>query len=230
MSELFREYLDAMSQAGKLETITDEVDKRYEVGRLLEDFDNSKIVKFTNVRGSIFPLLGNVCASREMLAMSMGINLEDLHTHLLGALTSPSEPKIVDAAPFLENKTENVDFDTQPIPRFFKEDAGNYFTSGLIITKGVDPEIHNSSIHRQLVVSKNETTARIVPRHLYHNIKEAEKRDEDLPIAIAFGLHPGVILAASTPTSIQLDEMNVANTMLNQKLERVRLQIGRAHV
>lgn len=223
MSEIFREYLTAMDQAGKLEIINDEVNKNYEVGRHLEDFDNRKIVKFTNIKDSIFPLLGNICASRDMLAKSMGIILEDLHIHLLRGLTSPSEPTIVDKAPFLDNMTEKVDFDKQPIPKFFKEDAGNYFTSGLIITKGIDPEIHNSSIHRQLVVSKNETTARIVPRHLYHNIKEAEKKNEDLPIAIAFGLHPAVILAASTPTSIQLDEMYVANTLLDQKLERVKL-------
>ncbi|MHA2503102.1 MAG: UbiD family decarboxylase [Candidatus Kariarchaeaceae archaeon] len=223
MSEIFREYLKLVESKGNLISIDEGVEKAYEIGRYLEEHDNQSIVKFTNIKNSNFQLLGNVCASREMLALSMGIDQENLHNHLLDALTSPLEPSKTDTAPFLENCVEDIDFGQHPIPKFFKEDAGHYFTSGLIITKGVDPEVHNSSIHRQLVLSKNETTSRIVPRHLFHNIREAEKRDEDLPIAIAFGMHPAVILAASTPTAIQLDEMYVANRLLNGTLTRVKL-------
>jgi len=223
MSNIFREYLEEVKSSGNYVEIEDEVDKVYEIGRYLEDHDNQNIVEFHSINKSDFGLLGNVCASREMLALSMGISLEGLHDHLLSALTAPSEPEIVEMAPFFDNVIEEVEFDTQPIPKYYKEDAGHYFTSGLIITKALDTGVHNSSIHRQLIISKNETTARIVPRHLFHNIKVAEDRDEDLPIAVAFGLHPAVILAASTPTSISIDEMNVANTLLGGKLNRVKL-------
>lgn len=223
MSDLFRNYLEQVKWSENLVTIDKQVDKVYEIGQHLEDHDNENVVEFKDIKNSKFELLGNVCASREMLAMSMGISLDQLHDHLLAALTSPSEPEVVGNAPFLENVEEDVNFDEHPIPKYYKEDAGHYFTSGLIITKGPDTGVHNSSIHRQLVLSKNETTARIVPRHLFHNIKVAEDRDEDLPIAIAFGMHPAVILAASTPTSIAIDEMYVANQLLGDGLKRVEL-------
>ncbi len=156
----------------------------------------------------------------------MNIDEDKLHEFLGNALRSPVEPEIVQTAEFLKNVDDNPDLNKHPIPKFFAEDAGNYYTSGLIITKALDTDVHNSSIHRQLIISKNETTARIVPRHLFHNISVAESRDEDLPIAIAFGLHPAVILAASTPTEITLDEMYVANTLLNHRLKRVRMPNG----
>lgn len=212
-----------MRKKGKIITIKDNVDPKYELGRVLEKHDNDKIVEFSNVNNSVFPVLGNIVSSREALAISFGINKDELHEYLLNALQSPSEPKIVDDAPFLKNLDENPDLQKHGIPKYFKEDAGNYYTSGLVITKGLDSEVHNSSIHRQLLLSKNTTTARIVPRHLFHNIRVAESMGQDLPIAVAFGMHPAVILAASTPTAISLDEMHVANSLLSGNLERVML-------
>ncbi|MDH5401882.1 MAG: UbiD family decarboxylase [Candidatus Heimdallarchaeota archaeon] len=223
MSEVYRQYLDKIRSDENVEVIEQEVDKVYQIGRHLQIWDAKKIVEFKKVKDSVFPLLGNVCASREMLAISMGIKIKDIHTHLLEGLNSPIEPIVVDTAPFLENMDENPNLLKHPVPKFFEEDAGFYYSSGLIITKGLDTGVHNSSIHRQLIISQNETTARIVPRHLYHNIKVAESMDKDLPIAVAFGLHPAVILAASTPTNISIDEMHVANKMMAEKLTRVKL-------
>lgn len=220
---VFRQYLEEMKNKAKVETITNEINPKYELGRKLEEYDNEKIVEFESVKESRFPVLGNICTSREALAISMGIEKSNLHQHLLDALQSPSEPSIVSDAPFLKNIDEKPDLNKHGVPKFFSEDAGNYYTSGLVITKGLDSGIHNSSIHRQLIIKNNKTTARIVPRHLFHNIKVAESMDQDLPIAIAFGMHPAVILAASTPTAISVDEMLVANSLLNGKLERVAL-------
>lgn len=212
-----------MRQKGFVETFEKEVKTEFEIGQKLEDFDNKKIVELKKVQGSKFMCLGNICTSREVLASSMDIPLSKLHDHLLHALQSPAPAKIVSDAQFLKNVDENPDLNTHGVPKYYKEDAGHYYTSGLVITKGLDSGIHNSSIHRQLIIEKNKTTARIVPRHLFHNIKVAESMDKDLPIAIAFGLHPAVILAASTPTAITLDEMDVANTLMAGKLERVAL-------
>ncbi|MCE7736082.1 MAG: UbiD family decarboxylase, partial [Candidatus Heimdallarchaeota archaeon] len=220
---VFRQYLEDMRSKGKVETVTKETNPKYQIGRILEEFDNDKIVELESVTDSKFPVLGNVCSSREALSLSMGIEKSNLHQFLLDALQSPSAPAVVDTAPFLNNVDESPDLNKHGVPKFFNEDAGYYYTSGLVITKGLDSEIHNSSIHRQLIIESNKTTARIVPRHLFHNIKIAESMDQDLPIAVAFGMHPAVILAASTPTAISLDEMDVANSLLGGKLERVAL-------
>ena len=206
---VFRQYLEDMRRKGKVETVAKETNPKYELGRILEDFDNDKIVEYNSITNSIFPVLGNVCSSREALAISMGIEKSNLHQFLLDALQSPSEPSVVDDAPFLNNVDEKPDLNKHGVPKYFKEDAGYYYTSGLVITKGLDTQIHNSSIHRQLIIETDKTTARIVPRHLFHNIKVAESMDKDLPIAVAFGLHPAVLLSASTPTAISLDEMFV---------------------
>ncbi|MHA2100617.1 MAG: UbiD family decarboxylase [Candidatus Kariarchaeaceae archaeon] len=220
---MFRQYLEEMKRKGDFEIIDKEINPKFALGRVLEKYDNEKIVEFRSVKDSEYPVLGNICTSRAALALSMGIDKSELHKHLLDALQSPSEPSVVDDAPFLKNVDETPNLNKHGVPRFFTEDAGFYYTSGLVITKGLDSDIHNSSIHRQLIIKNNKTTARIVPRHLFHNIKVAESMDRDLPIAVAFGMHPAVILAASTPTAISLDEMLVANTLLDNKLERVAL-------
>ncbi|MCY3411152.1 MAG: UbiD family decarboxylase [Candidatus Heimdallarchaeota archaeon] len=223
---MFREFIEQMRSEGIIYTDNTARSKIYEVGRVLEEHDGKHIVELTNVLDSEFPLLANICTSREILAKSMGITTDKLHSHLHEALRAPLEPKVVEDAPFLHNVDEHPNINNHPVPKFFKEDAGHYYTSGLVITKGLDTGIHNSSIHRQLIISDTETTARIVPRHLFHNIRVAESQDQDLPIAIAFGMHPAVILAASTPTEIELDEMHVANTLVGGKLRRVRLPVS----
>ena len=219
---MFRQYIDQLRKEQIVETIEKHVSKEFEIGQYLEDFDNHKMVEFLNVENSEFKLLGNVCTSRKTLALSIGTVESELHTALLKALTSPITPEIVADAPFFKNQSEPKLL-SHPIPKYYREDAGYYLTSGLVITKGLDSGIHNSSIHRQLILSDTETTARIVPRHLFHNIRVAEGMDQDLPIAVAFGLHPAVILAASTPTAISVDEMDIANSLLGGKLKRVRL-------
>lgn len=220
---MFRKFLEAMRKEGFIIEFTDEIDKTYEIGRQLQKYDNDKIVEFQKVKESDFVLLGNVCSSREILARSMNVDQDELHSHLLNGLRAPLEPEVVPDAPFMENVDENPNINRHPVPKFFAEDAGFYYTSGLIVTKGLESGIHNSSIHRQLIIGDNETTARIVPRHLFHNIKVAEGMDKDLPIAVVFGLHPAVLLAASTPTEIELDEMYVANAMMSGELKRVEL-------
>ncbi len=220
---MFREFLNNMREHGKIINVDKEVNMEFEIARYLEKNDNKAIVEFNKIMGSDFKLLGNVCANRDILAVSIGT--DDIHQALINALRSPIETEIVDNAPFFDNVVEPK-LTTHPIPKFFREDAGRYYTSGLIITKSPDTEIHNSSIHRQLLLDDKHTTARIVPRHLYRNLQIAKERKEDLPIAIAFGLHPAVLLAASTPTDISLDEMLVANSLLGGTLKRVRLPNG----
>jgi 4-hydroxy-3-polyprenylbenzoate decarboxylase len=219
---MYRTLIEQLRSENLIEVIEAPISKMHAIGRVLEDFDGKKVVEFKNVEDAIFPLMGNICSSRLVLSKSMGIQPEQLHDFLLASLASPSEPVVIQDAPFLKNSID-PQLESHPVPKFYEEDGGHYYTSGLIITKALDSGVHNSSIHRMLLLSDTQVTARIVPRHLYHNISVAEKMDKDLPIAIAFGLHPAVILAASTPTEITLDEMDVANTLLGGKLERVKL-------
>ena len=61
---MFREYLDKLRENNLVETVEKQISRTYEIGQYLEDFDNDKMVEFTNIEGSDYKLLGNICASR----------------------------------------------------------------------------------------------------------------------------------------------------------------------
>ena len=59
---VFRQYLEDMRNKGKVETVEKETNPKYQIGRILEEFDNAKIVELKSVTNSKFPVLGNVCS------------------------------------------------------------------------------------------------------------------------------------------------------------------------
>jgi len=62
-----------------------------------------------------------------------------------------------------------------------------------------DPESYNASIHRLMVKDKDELVARVVPpRHTYLMWRECVDRGEELPVAVAIGVHPLILFSAAT--------------------------------
>jgi UbiD family decarboxylase len=60
---------------------------------------------------------------------------------------------------------------------------------------------------------------RLVPRHLFSLWQAAKKSGKDLDVAISIGVHPSVLLAASSPVPLGVCEYDVANALLSGGLK-----------
>ncbi len=94
-------------------------------------------------------------------------------------------------------QTVRPDLDRVPVMKHYPRDAGRYITAGIVCSRygGVE----NASVHRMLVQGKDRLVARLVEgRHTFNLHRQAQEAGECLPVAIAIGVHPAVMLAACT--------------------------------
>ena len=93
--------------------------------------------------------------------------------------------------------TAPVDLGAIPVMKHYPGDAGPYITAGIVFSRYGG--VQNASIHRMLVDGPDRLVARLVEgRHTYNLHRRALADGEALPVAIAIGVHPVVMLAAST--------------------------------
>jgi UbiD family decarboxylase len=74
------------------------------------------------------------------------------------------------------------------------------------------------------VLDKARLGIRLVPRHLYQLWQTAKEEKQDLEVAIAIGLHPAIMLAASSPVPFGVSEFDVANALLGNKLHLTKCE------
>jgi len=129
------------------------------------------------------------------------------------AMQNPIDPVVIDStlAECMENKMDNVDITTIPVPWHYEEDRGRYMSASVIIAERNGQR--NMSFHRQYVAGPDRLVARLVPRHLRQFTDEARSDSENLNIAIINGADPCVLLAAAMSFNERIDELRVAASL-----------------
>ena len=217
-----REFLKEAEKNKQVLHVEDEVSKVFEISHLMKSFDNGgPILLFEKVKGCPVKVVSNICGTRKRICDSLGIDVDELYRRLLWAWRMPKKPRVSKEGPVKEVSEDKVDLTKIPVLTHFEFDAGSYITSGVIHAKSADGRVENLSVHRLQVLSKNQLAIRLVPRHLCKLWSEAKAAKKDLEIAIAIGVHPAVLLAASSPVPFGVNEYDVANALLNDKLHLV---------
>jgi len=188
-----------------------EVSTNYEIASILSENKN-KTVFFENVKGyKNFRIVGNLCPTRERVCEALGTTKQEFIYTVLEALKNLKDPTIVQKAKFKEKKVSSLK--ELPILKHFREDAGRYITSGVVIAR--DPKYgRNASIHRLLVLNENKMAIRLCERDLYRYFRRASRNGKGLEIAIAIGVHPAILFSAAFSYSIYLDELKLATSLL----------------
>ncbi len=192
-----------------------EVSTEHEIAKILLE-NQDKTVFFERCSGTDLKVVGNLCPSRERLCEALGTIKEDYIGHVLRALENPIDPVLVEDEGCYE--VEEDDLSALPILRHFKGDAGRFITSGIVISK--DPEHgQNVSVHRLQVLDDKRLAIRLVERHLYRYHQRAEEEGRPLEVAIAIGVHPVVLYAASYSPPMGYNEFKLASSLLGEPLK-----------
>jgi len=216
-----RSFLSYLEKRGELITIHKKVKKKFELAAIISKFDKKEAVMFTNVDESKFKVVSNILGTRERffygIESSGPINKIDLSN--LGNIGPEYYPKeFSNDAPFYSNSTKNL-YDL-PIVSHFEKDAGPFITSSTVYVKDQENGNQNSSVHRMLLLNNSQMAIRMVEgRHLHKCFVYAKEHKEDLKINVVVGVHPALNIAAAYQAAYGIDEITIANYLLNGNLK-----------
>jgi len=202
-----------------------EVSPRFEMSSIIKHFDQTgPVIFFDKVKGYRNKVVANVCATRERLCNALSVEPEQLYAQLTEAWKNPSKPKIAKEGSVKEHVVERPKLSKIPVLKHFENDAAPYITSAIVSARSQDKKVMNVSIHRLQVLDETHVAIRLVPRHLFKLWTMAKESGQDLDVAISIGLHPAVMLAATSPVAFGVCEFDVANTLLKNRLSLVECE------
>lgn len=230
----FRQFIAYLEEKGDLVRIKKEVDPKFELPAVLWKLQSrNKAALFEKVSGSDMPVVGGLLSSLLQLAYSLGLSptetfltLQD-RRFLDEALAAPIAHKVLKTGPVKDVIKEggNVDLTRLPVSTFFEFDSGPFITGGIGITRNPETGILNAGIYRIWVMGKNAISINANPRSDLNSIYEAAQRQgKELPIAIAIGVDPALLVAATTKTPRTLSELDVAGALQERAIAVVRCE------
>jgi len=203
-----REFVDKLDKRGLLVRIKRPVDVKYEMATLMKMLDG-KPVLFEQAKGSSMPVVANICSSRELIALGLGIEQDEIISKLTEAVDHPKEPKVVDGKDYEEI---DVDLTKLPILIHYSLDGGPYISSSIVVAK--NPEFGlNASYHRMMVIGKDKVVIRILPRHFDEFLKRGDRE-----FAICIGNPMPVLVASAVSAELGKSELSIANALAETNL------------
>jgi len=212
-----RSYISLIKKLGDLKTIKSPVSTKFEIAGITAKADGSFAVLFENIRESEFNLVSNLVGTRKRFSQAVGSNEIKIHEKVVSAIKKAKKPKIVPTGKFMENKSKNLSI--MPIVTHFEKESGPFITSSIVYVKNPESGKQNSSFHRMMPIDDTHFSIRMVEgRHLHRCFTYAKEHGEDLRIAISVGVHPAISIASAYQAEWGKDEIDIANTLLGEKL------------
>lgn len=214
-----RSFLQYIKNKKELLTINKKVKKKFELAAIVSKFDKKDAVLFTNVDESKFNVVCNILGTRQRFLYAVEALNKNAELSNFANVGQEFYPKNVSSdAPFYNNNTKNL-YDL-PIVTHFEKDSGPFITSSTIFVKDQESGSQNSSIHRMLLLNNSQMVIRMVEgRHLHKCFTYAKEHKEDLKICVVIGLHPALNIAAAYQAAYGIDEISIANYLLNGNLQ-----------
>ncbi|MBI2879963.1 MAG: UbiD family decarboxylase [Candidatus Tectomicrobia bacterium] len=204
-----------------------EVDPRFELTAVVEKLERQgqfPAVFFQKVKGSDIPVLINLTASYDRLAMALDTTLDKMVETFCQREQNPITPKVVSDAPVKEVTLtgDRADLSILPIPTHNALDAGPYICSGLGICKDPESGKHNVGVYRHMVHDAKTLGNWVYQAHHgYYIWQRYAARGEPMPFAIAIGHHPGAIMGAISRYPGVGGEYDGSGGLLGEPLELV---------
>ena len=151
MAQDLRSYLDAVKtrKGDDVQVVTQEVDPAFEITaivvKLERELKRRPVLLFEKVKGTRFPVLTNLHASRSRLAAAMRCAPDAMLKTYLAAMDKPIPPKVVGTGPVKDVVLTGDRIDLHDLPQIVHHegDAGVYLTSAISFAKDPAGETWN---------------------------------------------------------------------------------------
>lgn len=230
-----QEYLVRLEAAGKLHTITKPVDPTWEVAAITREvFDRyswaeRRALRFEHVGESRYPLVvGAIGGSPSIYALALSTTVERIPLLWDKAQREPVSPQLVSSGICKEVVASGSDLDVRILPHPTwtpGEDPGPYITAPVLVTKDPDDGSRNVGTYRLQVKDARRLGLYIgSAQHAAKHVRKYEARKEDMPVAVAIGADPSIVLASVTKFSYGTDEYGVAGGLRGEAVPLVKCE------
>jgi UbiD family decarboxylase len=226
-----RSYFSLLGKEGELVHVKKAVSAKFELAAVTSKFDNKQAILFEKVKDSKIAVASNVCGTAKRFCLAAGAAIPKnpaevkgaINARITGALGKMSAPGRASSGQYEQNSSRNL-YDL-PIVTHFEKDAGAFVTASIVFAKDGERGNQNSSTHRLLRLDEKHMAIRMVEgRHLHKCFTYAKDHGEDLRVAIAVGVHPAASIAAAYQAAYGVDEMTIANALLDNGLKVAKTQ------
>ncbi|MEK7771186.1 MAG: UbiD family decarboxylase, partial [candidate division NC10 bacterium] len=183
MAQDLRSYLDLIKRRRPedFRIVSKEVDPAYEITAIVAKAEREArqrpVFLFEKVKGTRFPVLTNLHASRGRLAAAMGCAPEDMLRTYLRAMERPIPPRVVPTGPVKEVLLTGDRVNLYDLPQIVHHqgDAGPYLTAAISFARDPSGETWNCAYNRLMVKGRDMTSIHLTAgKHLWEFYRIAE--------------------------------------------------------
>lgn len=230
-----QDYLTRLESAGKLHWIEQRVDPAWEVTAITRQvFDRygwnlRPALGFRQVGVSEFPLvIGVVGGSPEIYALALSTTVEKIPEVWERAQRNPIDPVSAPTGLCKEIILRGSEIDLGSLPQVVwtpGQDPGPYITAPVIITKDAETGRRNVGTYRLQLKGANRLGLYVgAAQHAARHIRQYEALKTDMPIAIAIGVDPTIVLSSISKFPYGTDELAVAGGLRGEAVPLVRCE------
>ncbi len=241
--EDLREFISKLEDEGELARIKREISPILEMTEVARRVvrHGGKALLFENPKGYDIPVLMNAFGTERRMKIALEVDrFEEIGERLLAALEfRPASiadaikgvsflkdavsfiPKKVSRAPCQEKEAENLE--KFPILKCWPKDAGRFITLPVVVTRDPDTGELNAGMYRMQVYD-GKTTGMHWQIHKHgaeHLRKMAERGGEKIEVAVAIGVEPATLYAATAPLPEGVSEFMFAGFIRRRRVKLV---------
>ena len=197
------------------------------VVRKFQDLGRYPLVYFEKVRGSSIPVVSNLFASPNRLALAFGVRESHLLQDYMATEDRKMPSKMVSDGPVKENKLigDRVDLSVLPHITHSEKDAGPYVTSGVHVFKDPDTGNYDTGIFRLQYKGKNRFGVLFGDYSKAMSVvRKYESKGKPTEMAFFIGHHPAATLTSQTKVPFATDEFAVMGGLLGEPVELVQCE------
>jgi len=232
MAQDLRTYLALLAERRPQDIVTVDVELPWRCGptaivEKLEKQGKDPLVYCKKICGSEFPLIINLGASYDRMALALGSDsIQELAQILSRREVNPLGWKQVSKAesPVKEIilKGKDADLDLFPIIQHNELDAGRYIDAAPLVMKQWATGAYNAGIYRHQKQGKHQLGVMINPANHGNYVRaEYEDHGEPTPCYLVVGHHPALLVAAVAKVPGVGKELEVAGGFMGEGLEMV---------
>ncbi|MCC7361552.1 MAG: UbiD family decarboxylase [Anaerolineales bacterium] len=226
-----RSFIATLEAAGQLARIRRPVSRTHELADVAAALERSggpaPLFSAFAPAADVFdwPIFSSGLAHQTRVALALGCPPEAV-TAAMGRALDPAAalpPRVVERAEWQDNVLlgEAIDLRKLPIPIHAQNDGGPFITAGVVISHDPDGGRGNLSYNRLQVLGPRTFGCNINEwRDLRRFLAKAEGHNQPLPVAVAIGVDPALMIAAGC--KYDGDEMELAGAIRGQGIAVAR--------
>jgi UbiD family decarboxylase len=242
--ETLQHFVHELERAGQLRRVTAEVDPVLEAPEIAQRVlgEEGPALLFERPKGADFPLLMNLFGTMDRVVRAIGREPASIASELLDTISRVNPPSLsgiwesrqtiwkglrarprVRGHAVCQEVVEAADLGRLPIVQCWPGDAGRFITCGMVITRHPQTLRRNFGLYRMQVFDKASTGMH------WQSMKggrghywEAERRGEDLPVAVVIGCDPLLMLSSILPLPEDVDEILFAGFLRGKGVPMAR--------